>query len=249
MRQHGYAGDGRLPTTHWSLVARAGVDDAKARREALGELLACYLQPLRAHLVYGKRLSPEEADDLLQEFIAGKVVEKDLIAHADRQLGRFRTFLLAALDRFLIDAFRREAAQRRSPGKGRVVAIGDREDLVRGEPSPSDAFDAAWARQVIADALRSMEQECEASGRSDVWGVFQARVAEPTLHGAEPLDYEALIERFALKSPSQASNVLMTGKRMFARALKAVVGRYALTDDEIETEIRELRDILERTRD
>ena len=96
MRAERYAGGGRLPTTHWSLVARAGLDDNDAKREALGELLVRYLPALQAHLVYGKQLNADEAEDVLQEFIACRVVEKDLIGRADRELGRFRTFLLTA---------------------------------------------------------------------------------------------------------------------------------------------------------
>ena len=61
------SGDGRLPTTHWSLVARAGFTDNEARRDALGELLTRYLPALRAHLIHSKRLTDDEADDVLQE--------------------------------------------------------------------------------------------------------------------------------------------------------------------------------------
>ncbi len=240
--------DGRLPTTHWSLVARAGVRDDAAKREALGELLTRYMPALEAHLVHGKRLGPEEADDLLQDFIAGKVIEKDLIAQADREMGRFRTFLLTALDRFLIDTIRKESARKRSPGEGRLVAIGERADLLEAGSSPPDVFDVAWARRVVGETLRQMKNDCETSGRTDVWGVFEARIAQPALDGTEPLDYGTLVRRFGLKSPSQASNVLITGKRMFARALKAVVGEYTLGNEDIEIEIQDLRGILAKAR-
>jgi hypothetical protein len=79
-----------------------------------------------------------------------------------------------------------------------------------------------------------------------VWGVFEARLLGPLLHGAEPTDYEELVGRFGLASAAQASNVLMTGKRMFARIIRAVVGEYALGDEEIESEIRELYAVLGR---
>ena len=81
---------------------------------------------------------------------------------------------------------------------------------------------------------------------ADVWGVFECRLLAPMLDGAEPMPYEALVERFALRSPAQASNVLITGKRMFERALRAVVGEYAADEAEVDEEIAELRQILSR---
>ena len=248
MRAERYAGGGRLPTTHWSLVGRAGLDDAEAKREALGELLVCYMPALQAHLVYGKRFSTHEADDLLQEFIASRVIEKDLLSRADRQFGRFRTFLLTALDRFVIDRIRAETAKKRAPDGRRLVGIGDRAEFVPSERQPSDAFDVAWARNVIAAAMRSMQEECDRSNRPDLWGVFECRIADPALKGTEPVGYEQLVERFGMKSPSQASNVLVTAKRMFARALRSVVGQYALDREEIELEIGELKEIFARAR-
>jgi len=240
-------GDGRFPTTHWSLVARAGQDATETKRQALGELLTRYLPALRAHLVYGKRLSPENADDLLQEFVATKILEKELIGRADADLGKFRTFLLTALDRFFIDRFREDRARRRSPGEDRLRGLGDGAEQLQAQQT-SDAFDLAWARNVIDQTVRVMRAECETSGRADVWGVFECRLLEPMLHGVEPIAYEDLVKRFGLQSPSQASNLLMTAKRTFARVLRGVVGEYARGSEEIEAEIRELLEILARAR-
>jgi DNA-directed RNA polymerase specialized sigma24 family protein len=239
--------EARFPTTHWSLVGRAGRDADEDRREALGELLVRYLPALRAHLIYGKQLSPDDADDLLQEFVAGKILEKNLIGRADAQLGKFRTFLLTALDRFLIDRFRERAAQKRSPGEGRAQVLGDQADLLKS-PASCDAFDVAWARNVIAQTVDAMRQQCEAAGRMDVWGVFECRLLDPLMNGAEPVEYEAMVERFGFQSPSQASNVLVTAKRMFARLMRSVIGEYALGTEEIESEIRDLMEVLAKAR-
>ena len=103
----------RFPSTRWSLVARAGQVDPEAKREALGQLLTRYLPALQAHLVHRKGLSEEEADDLVQEFVTSKILEKDLIARADQQLGKLRTFLLTALDRFVKNKLRDRRAKKR----------------------------------------------------------------------------------------------------------------------------------------
>lgn len=239
----GYPRHVRFPTTRWSLVDRAGREGAESSREALGQLLTRYLPALRDHLVSGKRLAPEEADDVVQDFVATKVLERDLIARADQQLGKFRTFLLTALDRFLLNRLRDRGAKKREAD--RAAAFGEHAAEVMAEEVP-DAFDLAWARQVIAEAAERMRKECGATGRLDVWGVFECRLLAPALEGTEPADYGELVRRFGLQSPSQASNVLVTAKRMYARTLRGVVAEYSGDAAEIEAEIGDLYRILAR---
>lgn len=238
-------GDGRFPATQWSLVARVGADDEGRRREALESLLARYLPAMRAHLVYRKGMRPENADDLLQEFVVGKILEKDLILQADRELGKFRTFLLTALDRFLINQLRDQRAAKRSPGAPQM-SLDEGGDHAASAQNPSDAFDVAWARQVVDEALGRMQGMCEGSGRPDIWELFQLRIARPILEGAEPVGYAQLIRQFGFRSPSQASNALVTAKRMYARALREVVSEYVRDEGEISAEVAELQQVLAR---
>ncbi len=230
-----------FPATNWSLVRRAGVSNGADARLAMDVLLRRYLPALRARLVCDRRLDPDAAADLLQGFVAQKVLEQELLRRAEPGRGRFRTFILTALDRYVVDQCRHRVAKRHSPGSAP-------QPLSELHPStadtPADAFDRAWAREVIAEAVRCMEAECGSSGRPDVWGVFQARILMPCIHGAPPLPYDQLVARFGLRSPEHASNVLMTAKRMFARALRAVVGDYATDAGEVEREIADLRAIL-----
>ena len=239
-----YIPNARFPTTHWSLVGRAGVADG----EALGRLLARYLPALVAHLVHGKRLPPEEAEDLVQDFVAGKILQKNLISRADPDLGKFRTLLLTSLDRFLIDQIRAKKAKMRSPGDGQIVAMGEGKPLAQAVATSSDAFDQAWARRILAETLERMRDECERSNRTDVWNVFDARLLGPVLQGSPSMDYDILVDRFGLTSPSQAANLLVTAKRMYARVLRSVVAEYALSEEEIEAEIAELKSILAGSR-
>ena len=246
MAREKYAEFRSFPSTHWSLVNGAGRGDGESKRRALGELLVRYLPALRAHLVLRKRYPRDLAEELLHDFLATKVVEKELVARADQSKGKFRTFLLTALDRFVANRMRDAAAKKRRPEAGRIVDIDEQTHGPALEAEPHRAFDVAWARRVIAESLARMQAECSGSGRADVWGVFECRLLAPMLDGAEPMPYGALVERFALRSPAQASNVLITGKRMFERALRAVVGEYADDEAEVDEEIAELRQILAR---
>ena len=251
-----YSGERRFPTTRWSLVARAGQNDTEARREALEQILVRYLPALRAHLTCGKGLAPDRADDLLQEFVAqdltqeffARLIEKEFLSSVERTKGKFRTFLLTALNRFMINQFRDERAKKRAPCDGVVLGVSDPTWLAQTEASPSVAFDVAWARSIVTEAVRRMRAECQESNRMDLWGVFECRVLGPALEGSDPVDYEQLARRFGFQSPTQASNVLVTAKRMYARTLRLVVGEYARSSGEIESEIGELREILASSR-
>jgi hypothetical protein len=92
-----------------------------------------------------------------------------------------------------------------------------------------------------------MRQHCDTFGRLELWGVFECRLADPILKGTEPIEYQQLVIRFGLSSPAQASNILITAKRMYARFLRAVIAEYTQDADDTEAEIRELRSILARS--
>src|SRR4051794_40728709 len=89
-----------FPSTHWTLVGHAGKSSGELKRQALGTLLTRYMGPLRSHLVQRQRLARDRADDYLQGFLVSQVMERDLIARAEQEKGRFRSFLLIALDRY-----------------------------------------------------------------------------------------------------------------------------------------------------
>ncbi len=234
-----------FPTTHWSLVNRAGGVEATQASQALNQLLTRYLPALRAHLTRNKRLDAHRADDIVQEFISTKFLEQDLAAVADPARGKFRTLVLTALDRFLVSQQRRSSAKKRSADEAATLEG----DALQAAASPAqkhaaDPFDIEWARQLLAEVASRMESECHSCGKEDVWAIFEARILNPTFRATEPVDYASLVERFGLRSPTQAANILVTAKRMFQRILRSVVGEYALSAEPIDEEIRALHQIL-----
>src|SRR5678815_584864 len=97
-----------FPTTRWSLIERTQCADGApvaAGRTAMGMVLTRYLPPLRAHLLR-RGIAADRVDDLLQGFIADKVLERDLLATADRERGRFRSFLITALNNYAANQLR-----------------------------------------------------------------------------------------------------------------------------------------------
>jgi hypothetical protein len=91
-----------------------------------------------------------------------------------------------------------------------------------------------------------MRRECEQKGRMDLWEIFDGRVVQPLLGAETTLPYETLVQRYRFESPLQASNALITAKRMFRRNLEEVVRDTVETEAEVDQEIRELKRILSR---
>ncbi|CAN5553496.1 hypothetical protein BH09PLA1_BH09PLA1_18250 [soil metagenome] len=226
--------DGAFRTTRWSLVARAGGPSVTQRGPALSELLRCYLPAMRSHLVRRQRISPERAEDLLQGFIVRKILEYDLIARADQARGKFRTLLLTSLDNFV----RNELGRPVRDAGGQVP-----DELPDDSELPGADFDVPWAQALLGQAIQRMQAQGANEGRADGWGVFDARILGPTLRDEPTLEYSQLVARFRFKSPAQASNVLITGKRMFERILRSLVAEYA-EESEIDEEINDLRNVL-----
>jgi RNA polymerase sigma-70 factor (ECF subfamily) len=239
---------GEFQTTQWSLVARAGNVDREVRRKALNDLLQRYMPALRTHLIRHRRLQAHDAEDVLQGFLASKVLEKGILDRAEKEKGKFRNFLQVAINRYVASEARKHGAQKRSPGVGNLASMAEDEGLARDCETPDREFDVAWAREVIQQAITKMKEECTASARSDVWGVFDLRVLKPMLDGAEPVSYDAMLGQFGFASPQAASNVLITGKRMFARCLRNVIAAYESEDADIDQEIADLQRILAESR-
>lgn len=231
----------RFPSTDWSEVRHAAGDTC----HALDRLLRRYLPALKAYLVTVKRLSADEADDLLQDFVVEKIVQDQLIAHADHHRGRFRTFLLTVLNNYQASHWRRRHTRRRAPA-GKLVSLEDQGGVADHHTTPEAVYELAWARQVLGETLERMQRTCREQRRPDLWGVFDGRVVAPLLRQTAATPYEQLVARFAFASPAQASNALVTAKRLYVRTLRGVIAEYARDDREIDEEVAELKAILAR---
>lgn len=229
-----------FPTTRWSRVMRAGHGMPQIKREALNDLLKQYLPAIRSYLAHKRRIKPDQTDDLIQGFVASRVIERDLISRVQQERGKFRTFLLTALDRYITSEFRYRSAVRRSPGT--VVQLDETPEPSDHRGGPVQHFEVEWARRVVFQTLRGMLRECRASGRNDLWAIFKYRLLGP-IYGRSTPGYEEIVRRFGFRSPAQASNLLTTSKRKFTQVLRRVVSQY--TDQEhVDQEIDDLMQIL-----
>ena len=240
----------RFPTTRWTLLDQAARGEGEVRHKALADLLRLYVGPIRAFIIARRGVSPDQADDILQDFLSVKWLEQDLLSRAQREKGRFRSYLLTALDHFISNWFRKH----RRGGSG-MLGVGRRERFAnpaRMSPPhrarPQDQFDLVWAQQVVQTAIERMRAECSAGGRPDVWAVFEARLLGPILGESAPPAYAELVQRFNFQTPAQAQNLLVTAKRTFTRTLRAVILEYEGAESDVDAELRDLQEILARPR-
>jgi len=246
----------RFPTTRWTLLDQAARGDGEVRHKALSDLLRLYVGPIRAFIIARRGVAPDQADDIVQDFLSVKWLEQDLLSRAQRDKGRFRSYLLTALDHFISNWFRKR--RRDSPGTpaaGNATSNSDSSSSAGGadEPAarggrPEEQFDLVWAQQVVQTAIERMRTECNSSGRQNVWAVFEARLLGPILGEAEPPAYAELVQRFGFQTPAQAQNLLVTAKRTFTRTLRTVILEYEGAESDVDAEIRDLQEILARPR-
>jgi RNA polymerase sigma factor (sigma-70 family) len=159
-------------TTHWSVVLKAGQSDTTRARAALENLCESYWYPLYAY-VRRRGYSPEDAQDLTQEFFA-RLLERNWVGRADRQKGRFRSFLLSAMNHFLADEWDKARAQKRGGGVMPVPLQFDAAETRYGhEPAdsttPEQNFERRWALTLLDKVLRRLRAEYEQEGRAELF--------------------------------------------------------------------------------
>jgi DNA-directed RNA polymerase specialized sigma24 family protein len=231
---------GVFHTTHWTEVFEARSRDEPTRRAALGHLLGSYWKPVYCYL-RGKGWGHQDAKDLTQGFFHEAVLGRGLVQKADRTRGRFRTFLLKALERYAANVHRARIAKQRMPEGGFVSLEGIEESTVPEMPkftSPSELFDYAWASALLDQVLAELREECGETGKSVHWRVFRARVLAPIMEERDPPTLDALCRKHRIPDAVKASNMIVTVKRRFQAILRRHVRQLVDSDSEAYDEIR-----------
>jgi RNA polymerase sigma-70 factor (ECF subfamily) len=155
-------------TTHWSVVLAAGQQKSALAGEALEALCRSYWAPVYAYLRRNGQ-AYAEAQDLTQEFFAW-LLQHEVIGAADRERGRFRSFLLGTLRHFLSgnvnDPWRSNAAAVQSSFRGRNFPGSTPTLEPMDAATPEDVFDRRWAVTVLERAMTRLRAEQEAAGKA-----------------------------------------------------------------------------------
>jgi RNA polymerase sigma-70 factor (ECF subfamily) len=178
-------------TTHWSLVLKAGRKETTQAHAALEKLCRIYWYPLYAY-VRRRGHSAHDAQDLTQAFFE-RLLQRHWVEAADPQRGRFRTFLLTAMNRFLADEWDKLRAQKRGGNVAHVPLQLDTAETRYGcEPiddaTPEQYFERRWVLTLLETVLQSLRSEYEREGKGELFAALN-----PTLVGSrETQPYEDL---------------------------------------------------------
>jgi RNA polymerase sigma factor (sigma-70 family) len=153
---------GIFATTHWSLVLAAGRSDSTQARAALETLCRAYWYPLYAFV---RRLghTPHDAEDVVQGFFA-LCLEKNYLSAADQAKGRFRSFLLVALKRFLANEWDKRHTRKRGGGTPPIsldaLTAEQRYALEPADRLSADRlFERRWALTLLDTVLARLREE------------------------------------------------------------------------------------------
>ena len=226
------------PTTHWSLIGRTGAGGTEDRLEAITSVLEIYTPVLKRHVRARWHARADQVDDLVQEFVVSRIFQKQILQLADRDRGKFRSFLVAALDNFVSKSRRSDAAAKR--GRNKITKLQDDRIIHDTNADPTKSFDYAWARQVLGQAIRRMRRECSRKDRPDVWDVFRSRILISSLKNIAPVKFATLADKLNLDSEARTNSLLVTANRMFLRNLRNALNLYAKDEADIDSEIRDL---------
>jgi RNA polymerase sigma-70 factor (ECF subfamily) len=243
--QHGQKAGGAaaFATTHWSLVLRAGQDSGSGSDAALEQLCRAYWYPLYA-FVRRAGHSPHDAEDLTQAFFA-YLLEKRLVAKADSETGRFRSFLIGAFRNFLANEWRHRHAQKRNAAQTVPLETGAVEDRYTQEPAdtadPLVLFEKAWAVAVLDQAMAQLASEHTAAGKERLFRELQV-----FLQGDRgPRTYAAIGTDLGLSEG--AVKVAVHRMRLrYRELLRATVANTVADPLEVDAELRHLLHVLNR---
>lgn len=235
-------------TTHWSEIRQAKTWSKTRQRVIVDSLIGQYWKPVYSYLRL-RGYDNERAKDLTQSFFQEIVLGKHLIEQADEKKGRFRTLLLRTLDRYRISIQRAEAAGKRRP-KEAVISLEDFDEasirLASREMKPDEAFTYFWASALLDEVAAEVRQGCIRDNKQTHWDLFRAHILEPIMGGEVPPPLQELCKRFDIDSETKASNMIVTVKRRFQRAIGARVRQHVNSDEEVAQEISDLMRILSR---
>jgi len=230
----------RFETTCWSEILSSRTVDEAIRRTVVSKLAQSYWYPIYCYL-RRKGYDTETAKDLVQGFFADVVMERRLFQQADPAKGRLRTLLLTALTRYAVSSHRATHTQKRHPVQG-IVSLNNLNWAAVREPAhnatPEEAYTESWASALIDTALEELRAECRQEGRTVHWQLFDARVLQPILRGAQPVQLSELCIRHGIETEHQASDAVAAVKHRFRsilwRHVRLLVGSEAEADQEID---------------
>jgi RNA polymerase sigma factor (sigma-70 family) len=231
-------------TTHWTVVLAAGRRDTTRARAALEKLCRTYWYPLYAY-VRRRGHSAHDAQDLTQAFFA-RLLERHWVGDADQELGRFRTFLLTAMSRFLANEWDKQSAQKRGGHMIHVpVQLDTAETRYGHEPAdnstPEQCYERRWALTLLDTVLQRLRAEYDREGKKDLF----AALGDTLVGSRESQPYASLAKQLNMNEGAVKVAVHRLRKR-YRQLLREEIAQTAASPEDVDEELRHLFAVLSR---
>lgn len=225
---------GMFPNTQWTELAHATLSGEEAGRAALDALCRNYWEPVRKFVLQrGWRM--DEAPDLTQSFFL-YLMEKGVLREAEREKGRFRSFLQGVLNNFLLNERQRRLTQKRGGGMEQEELA---EDSAVTEVAAGVEFDRQWARTVVGAALQRVAAECTAKHGEEFYDVIAVFIGG----SGELLPRDEAASKLKM-SAGRFRTEIFTWRQKFRESLRAEVRQTVSAPHEVDDEVRYLWQLL-----
>jgi DNA-directed RNA polymerase specialized sigma24 family protein len=225
-------------TTQWLIVAAASAEGTAQARAALEELYRFYCYPVYA-FIRRRGHGRQDAQDLTQDFFV-HLLEKGTLSRADPRRGRFRNFLLGALEHYLANAAERACAVKRGGGCQWVFLDDDAAESCYQLEAPEGLtaeklFDAQWAAALVEATFARLRCQLESEGKGHVFEALQG-----FLPGKEEPCYQQVANALNL-SLGALKTAIHRLRGRYGALLREEVARTVATPAEVDEELRYLR--------
>ena len=232
---------GKFLTTHWSLI-----EDIKEHQDndhaLIGLLMERYWKPVYCYL-RRNGYDNEQAKDLTQGFFQEVVLTGNLIQSANQTRGRFRTFLLAALEQYIKRVHRKETSRKRIPND-KICHLEQIDPAELPEPvdglTAEQSFNYAWVSDLLDQMLEEVQATYCSQGKAVYWLLFADRILQPIMDNTSAPSLDEICEKYGVENTAKASNMIITVKRRFRATLRRYLRQAVASNTEVEEELKEL---------
>jgi RNA polymerase sigma-70 factor (ECF subfamily) len=221
----------RFQTTEWTKIVNSTLG-----KSILTELYTKYWRPVYSFL-RRKGFSNDQAKDLIQGFFSEKVLGQQMLQKADRNRGKFRTFLLTSISNYAIDLNRKKR-----PMKELDEGIEKSTDI----DNPEIEFHIAWAKELLQSVLEELEAECRSHDKIIHWEIFRAWLLESNVADGK-VNMSVICAKYSIDDVNKAYNMISNIKGRFRKILRRRLRHEVDSDAEVDGEINKFIQIFSRS--
>ena len=232
----------QFAATSWTNVMAARQAGSPGAEAAWEKLCEAYWYPLYSY-VRRKGYDPHKAQDLTQEFFF-RLIRENYLGAVDRRRGKFRSFLLAALNHFLSNQRDYERAAKRGGGQALFsLDETDAEDRYLREPastlSPEKIFERNWFLTLFDQALSRLREE-QSANRLEIFDSLKPFIVDDASAG----DYNAAAAQVNMTANAVAVTVHRWRER-YRKLVHEEVTRTVADVAELEEELHRFFTVME----